>query len=564
MGSDPLVKQPQFNGGTCNHDDECRSGNCCPWIKTSGRCRECCRELHCTAKTEQPSPGEFGLPLCVGNTCQAFQNKKSTSIRPDGYLTWIPSETMDNTRRFHEVKIPRHVEDDQPGKPLMEQLYYIDLNHQDDERFDASAVVANETHIRIPSVSFLHAGYSKSYHFGDQETGIVTFMMAQNDVSLITAYPEIAFTEKYHAMTFQGKKDTSRGDYVLERSEEGMKQKWSTSTWLQHAKTSFLASMLRDVPFAILESISDKAHSWQIRRWVNEYPSEDTGKINPTDTAGWAKHADRAKQAIELAKDPNWVRDLPKSHYECKHIEAAPGLEAGDDSITLPLGRPLKTFSGENQQSPQYFISVNSGHATAHYNPETNVLQLYLQFFGVSRSNVDVKFPGAHPNGVWLSPVAEGSDYGIDPTIDGRTDEYHRLKRPLDSTPQRLPFGWGPDVDFTLWQRPRSETCDQSTLEDPFWEAVNLDEWQSSSWNFLLQSKKFLDSTVHGITCGNHWNREDYGRGSKGFGPLEYATWLHMLTEVASKDTKFVTTNDVWDTWECFYQNKKMAVCTAD
>merc|ERR1711865_429317 len=122
----------------------------------------------------------------------------------------------------------------------------------------------------------------------------------------------------------------------------------------------------------------------------------------------------------------------------------------------------------------------------------------------------------------------------------------------------------GPDVDFTLWQRPRSETCDQSTLEDPFWEAVNLDEWQSSSWNSLLQKKNFLDSTVHGITCGNHWNREDYGRGSKGFGPLEIATWLHMLTEVVSKDTKFVTTNDVWDTWECFYQNKKMAVCTAD
>ena len=517
--------------------------------------------MDCAVYIEQPPPGEFGLPLCVDNTCQAYKNKESSSIGPEGYHTWMPSETLDNSKRFHEGLVPRYVMDDQPGKPLVEQLYYIDLNDQNDERFDNDAVIANETHITIPSVHFMHAGYSKSYnHLGDYETGIVTFMMSPNTVSLVTDYPKVAFTEKYHALTHIGAKDTSRGDYVLQRSEEGMKQEWSTAAWIRWAATTFLAAMRRDVPFAILESVLDRAHSWQIRRWVRSYPQEDTGKINPTDTPGWATHTARAKRAIELARDPNFVRDLAYSQYECKHIEASPGLTTDESSVTIPLGRPLVFHSGEDQQSPQYFISVNSGYGTLHFNPETNVLQMYLQFFQYSRQNADVRFPGAHPPGVWLRPLAEGSEYAVDPSRDGRTDEYHSLERPSDSIPQSLPFG--PDAEFTLWLRPVSETCDQSTLESDFWEDIDLDAWQSSKWNELLQTKNFYEAVVHGIACGPQWMREDYGRGSKGFGTMEFATWLHMLTEVDSKNTKFTATNDVWDEWECFYQNKEMAICT--
>lgn len=553
------------NGSVCFSDEQCESNVCCPNVFLPsalgeiGRCVTCCTSRDCTPRIEQPPAGEWGKPFCIDDKCEAYKNGISSQIPKDGYPIWLPSETLDDAKGFHKLNMPRIVHSDTP-KPLFEQVWYFDFNNQDPS-FNKDEIVYNGTHINIPTWSMMHAGYSRSFHsYNEHETGIVTLSMGPNEVSLVTDYPKSIWVEKYHTLTYDGKKDTARGDYIKLLSDEGMKKKWSKRSWLKRVVPQTIAMAVRLVPFFEIEAGIDKALTWQIRRYTNSYATEEIGTLNPSSSSSWASHSEKAKTAIDLAADVNFEREFKKSEQHCKHIEEGNGVDANDNYITLPLGRPVTTMSGESVQSPVYYLGVIAGHMTAYYDKDKNVLQLFYQGYSQSRQYADVKFPGPYPSGIYVSPVAEGSDYAVDPDRDGRTDKFLKLEQPPDDTTQRLPF-WTPDVEFTIWRRHRSETCDSAAENDSFWEKIDLWKAFDNIYDLLLQSKRLMKGTVAGMPCANNWMRNDYGRGTNGVGILEIATWIHLLTEVQDDRTKEIGTADWWDSWECFYHKKDPALC---
>ena len=149
--------------------------------------------------------------------------------------------------------------------------------------------------------------------------------------------------------------------------------------------------------------------------------------------------------------------------------------------------------------APSHYVGFNVGTLTAHYDDDKGVLQLFLQAFSTSRQYADAKFPGP-PGfaGLYLSPVAEGSDYVVDPGKDGRLDKLvldeappdHRTKLFRSSTP-----------DLTLWRRPLEERGEQKTVDDTFWEHIDITKNDDSIFNAIGQMKSTAQGIVRGMLC---------------------------------------------------------------
>merc|ERR1719491_285331 len=556
------------NGSTCFSDGNCESSVCAPisFFGTVGKCVTCRTRIDCVTKLKlgQPPAGEFGADLCVDNKCQAYANGESTQIPNSGYPVWAPSETIDNAKVFRKYNMPRTVYSNE-STPVFEHVWYIDFNDQD-LSFNKDDVNYNGTHIEIPNSAMIHAGYSKSYHMYDEhETGISTLVTFENPYSLVADYPKLSFTEKLHTLTYDGKKDTARGDYIKPLSEEGMKEKWSMRKWLKRAVPKFAAVILRDTITSQIESGIDKAIAWQIRRYTKSYPKDDTGKLNPTSLSGWASHAEKAKQAINFAKDVDFKREFKKSEQHCKHFEETEGLAVTDTHSIFPLGRPITVFSGEVVHSPVYYLGFVVGYANVHYDENKNVLQIYYQGYSVSRQYSDVKFPGPYPSGLYVSSVGEGSEYDVDPDTDGRSDLFVKFEQPKDDRSMGIPFlSPKEEADFTLWSRPRAETCNPAVENDAFWEEIDLTKKDDSTYDAIVQTSHTLKGVVSGMPCANIWMRSDYGRGTHSFGLLEIAVWGHFLGEVPDNETQPLALAKWWDSWECFYHNKDQALCAED
>lgn len=564
-GSEARNKDQSEIFGMCNDDGDCDSGDaCCPsWYLLTfvGFCQACCDDADCLAKIEQPPAGEWGERFCIDSTCQAFRDGESSQVPDNAYQTWMPSETIDNAREYHEQIVPRYKLSETP-EPVYEQFYYFDFNEQE-ESFDKDSIVYNGTHIKIPTWTKIHAGYAKSYHaYDEHESGIVTLVTGPNDYSLVADYPKSWLIEKYHTLTYDGKIDTSRGDYIKELSDEGMKTEWNAGAWMSRAYSHALDLFMKGVIMSQVEAGLDKALSWQIRRYVNSYLDEDVGTLNPSTSSSWANNGEKAKQAITHAKNVDFERDFKKSELHCKHFEEGTGVDADADYITLPLGRPVTTLSGEMVFSPVHYFGVVAGHVTADYNEEENVLQLYYQGFGQSRQYLDPKFPGPYPTALYVSPVAEGSDYAVDADVDGRSDNSYISEKPSNNGSPL--FGWSPydDVaDFSLWARPRSETCDPYIEDSDIWEDIHLTPGNANIYEYLMSTKDILQGAVEAAPCANIWMRSDYGAGTHGFGISEISLWVHTMTETLDTRTKEFTTADWWDNWDCFYKNKDPTLC---
>lgn len=550
-----------FFGGGCGSDEYC-----CPWLffGTIGNCGACCADPQCLSQNRhQPPAGEFGNPLCIDNKCQAFANGEFSQIPEEGYPLWIPSETLDQSHEFHKIVLPREVYSQVDPKPIMEQVWYFDFNDQDSS-FEKEKIKYNGTHLEIPSYEAIHAGYSRSYnHFDEHETGIVTLISGDNTYSIVADYPRAAFVEKYHTLTYSGIKDTSRGDYMKTKSDEGMKKPFNRKKWFQRSFFQVTYLLLVDV-YSQLEAGIDHAIAWQVRRYVNSYPKTDIGKVSPKTSSSWASHSEQAQEAIKNAKDPNFVREFNKSEQHCKHFEDMQGvMEHTDTTVTYPLGQPITVFSGEMVNSPIYYLGLAAGHATFHYDEDKNVLQIFCQTFSHSRQYSDVKFPGPYPSGVHVSPVSEGPDYAVDADKDGRTDGMLLLDQPKGMGPfsRRIP------ADFTLWSRPRDEVCDSKWEDSSFWTDIDIAEAElgaNSIFEYLLQAKHVLKGVIGGMPCANVWMRSDYGRGTNAFGINEIGVWIHALGEIPDHKTKEMGLAKFWDSWECFYRNKDPALCSED
>jgi hypothetical protein len=533
-------------------DDQCGDQFCCPTTRVGvfGYCAECCDGSDCISVQEQPPAGEIGKRFCVDNKCETYANGESSQIPSDGnYPVWSTSETIDNSKTFYEINMPRTVYDG----PLLEQVWHIDLNEQE-ASFDKNKVIFDGTHITIPSFEPMHAAYSRSYNFYDEhETGIVTLTMQDNPNSMVADYAALAFVEKYHTLTYDGIIDTSRGDFIKAKAKEQLREQpeFDRGNFVAHYYPFVFWASFKDFVMRQIEGGLDHAIAWQIRRYVNSYPKDYVGLVNPSSSASWASHSEKAKQAINLAKDPSFERDYLKSELHCKHIEKSDGVSFTQDSVTFPVGRPLTIFSGEMINSPVHYFGLGVGHVTADYDPSTGILEIFFQTFAHSRQHADVGFPGPYPNGLWVSPVADGSDYAVDPDRDGRTDEHFTADRPEQSPIVKA----GPaEADFTLWARPTEEVCSPLYVDgflSDFWESINIDP-KKHFWEELGGNIDFMKGLVGGMPC-SPWMHTDYDGGHL-FDLNELGVWGHALGEIRSDKTKeMLLYSPFWDNYKCFY-----------
>mmetsp|Transcript_22897 Transcript_22897/g.26097 ORF Transcript_22897/g.26097 Transcript_22897/m.26097 type:complete len:626 (-) Transcript_22897:58-1935(-) len=563
-------KSPQLLGeclmsskNPCDDDKICCSmvkGGFQSPIGLTGTCVECCSSDDCIRKIEQPPAGEFGKMVCNDDhTCEG----KEGLVGKDGYPVWSPSETIDNSKTFQKYMMKREVISDDPEDPAYESAWYFDFNEQDDNEFDINKIDYNGTHITLPSYGKMHAGYSKKYkHYKEEETGVVTLLMADNTYSLVADFPKVSFVEKYHTLTFEGEKDIERGEYIKELSAKQVKEKpvFNKIKWLAQAYVRAISSSSNDVALRQVQAALDTALAWQIRRFVNAYDND--GSVTPSSSKRWASHSAKAQQAIKLAKDPDFEREFLKSEQHCKHLEVAQGggftVDHTTDTVTIPLGRPITTFSGEMVNAPTHYLGLGQGTMTAHYNEDQGILQLFLQGFGISRQYSDVNFVGTHGNGLFVGPVAKGDDYVVDPDVDGRQDNLYRDDPPPNIKTNPI----SPDVpDLTMWRRPLSERCSANTRDASFWEEINISTKSNSVFNFLNQNVNILRGAVRGMACSTTWMKPDYGWGTSNFDVNELSVWIHTLGEVRDDWTKKITLAPWWDEWECFYQGKKLSDC---
>lgn len=549
---------------TCRQDTDCKGEKVCCDEKGlfPGKCMECCIALDCISKISSTPPGEWGKPYCLENQCQAnylADGQVSPSIATDGYQVWAPSETIDNSKEFRPYKVPRILHSEKPA-PVLEQLWYIDFKEQRDD-FPLQEVSYNGTHIMIPTYEYLHAGYSKSYNqYDEHETGIATFIMADNTYSMVSDYPAVSFVEKYHTLTYKGKKDFSRGDDALVLSKKHKEEKWNAWKWKKRALAQVAAVTIRKSILSQVESGIDRAVTWQIRRFVNSHKPENTGKLNPTTSSAWAEHAEKAKSAIQIAKDPNFEREYLKSEQHCKHIENKEniGVAYNDTHVILPLGRPATMFSGEMVNAPVHYLGLGVGYTTFAYDESTQTLQIYYQVHSISRQYPDPKYPGPYKTGLYLSPVAEGSDYEIDINKEGRSNIYLQTEQPQDD--RSMAFNWD-EANFAVWNRPQSEICEPEVRDGDWWLDTDIKPEYDNIWDDIYSQATFLKGVAVGILCAPIWMRADYGAGSHRLDVNEIGVWGHLLGEVRADRTKSVGAGSYWDNWECFYQNKDYSVC---
>lgn len=559
---------PKSEKDYCGPDKACcpMSGDYKSLTGAIGTCQTCCSDITCVHRIEQPPAGSFGARICVDqDKCEEYADgHQSSTIPAEGFPVYVPSETIDNSKTYRKYVIPRKVlNTDSPGKPVMESSWYFDFNEQD-ESFNKDSIVSNGTHITIPSNQKMHAGYSKKYlPFSEEESGIVTLIMADNVYSVVADYPMLVFVEKYHALTFQGEKDEARGQYVKKVSAQQVeeKPKFDLTSWLVHGYATTWAVLRRYSISSQVAAGVDFALNWQIRRYVDSFPEEDVNTLTPT-SPGWSSHSAKAQNAIKLAKDNTFEREHFKSEQHCKHLELGRGpvtVSYTDDTVTFPLGRPITIFSGEMVNAPSHYLGLGVGTLTAHYNENKGVFQLFLQGFSISRQYADAAFPGP-PGfaGLYVSPVAEGSDYVVDPEKDGRSDALVLNKAPADHVTKALRS----DVpDLTLWRRPLAERCEQKTVDDTFWENIDITKNHNSIFDSIGQSKITAKGIVRGMACSTSWMKADYGEGTHGFDANEIGIWAHSLGEIRDDHTKEMTLAPWWDEWECFYQDKDLTSC---
>ena len=550
----PIINQ--FWWG-CDTDSDCDNGEvCCPGTFRN-TCEECCTHFDCLPKITEPPAGEWGKPFCFDNNCYANQ-EDNPEVSKDGYQVWTPSETIDNSEVYRGYKVPRILHSEEPT-PVMDQVWYIDFDEQRAD-FPLEKVSSNGTHISIPLFEHVHSGYSKSYHqYDEHETGISTLVMGDNEYSLVTEYPKGTFVEKYHTLTYSGKKDTGRGDYILNLSEKHKKENaWNPWRWRKQLVTQALAILRRNSIMGQVEAGLDRAISWQVRRFVNSFKPEDRGKLNSSTSSAWANHAEKAKKAIELAKDPNFKRDYMKSEQHCKHLENNPsGLDYTDTHIIIPLGVPITQFSGEMVNAPTHYLGLGVGHTTFTYDKSTKVLEIYYSVHAISRQYSDRKFPGPYGEtgtALYVSPVAKGEDYKIDMSKDGRSNNYLADTQPSDSLINY-------EADFALWNRPQSEICDPDIRDGDWWNNVDLGPGDENIFDALLTKVSTLKGATRGMLCAPIWMRADYGAGSHRYGVNEIGVWAHFLGEVRDEYDEKLGKGVFWDNWECFYQNKDYSVC---
>ena len=178
-GSSPLLGQglpsPLLGharvGASCFFDSSCKSGHCTGVL--SRRCVECELDEHCGPTDEHgvglSAPSEAPAAFCVKARCSKW--KRGKSIPSEGYPLTVGAKANAGLWSSAEdvvVHVPRKVQAYLPGV----LVYRIHLTDQPEARGKHSIAI-NRTHVRIPRLVQLRAGYV------DEEFTLVVFSVAK-------------------------------------------------------------------------------------------------------------------------------------------------------------------------------------------------------------------------------------------------------------------------------------------------------------------------------------------------------------------------------------------------
>ena len=309
---------------------------------------------------------------------------------------------------------------------------------------------------------------------------------------------------------------------------------------------------------------------WQIRRYSADPDVQHT--LDPDTTPGWVHHGKLAQKAIALSKDATFMETRPirKSENHCRHFESGTGVGYTDTHIILSVDKPLTMVSGEMAFSPMYYLGLNGGYTTVHFDQATQVLQFYYRAYQQFRGYTDVEHQtdNTKSSGIWLSRLASGDDYAVAKEVDGRSDQLLSLDKPefkLDALFDFLGHVLDIEEDTTVFARPIDDTCDRTYVEsedwEQKWEDIRLAGPGDSDLKALMLSGTTIAVSNRGAPCGGTYLRNDYGNDTHYFGFNEFGVWNHMLLEVDQGNTRVISTADWWDEWECFYTGKDPSLC---
>jgi hypothetical protein len=151
-------------GASCFFDSSCASGHCAGVL--SRRCVECKSDKHCGPTDEHgvglSAPSEAPAAFCVKARCSKW--KRGKSIPSEGYPVTVGAKANAGLWSSAEddvvVRVPRKVQTYLPGV----LMYRIHLTDQPEAKGKHSIAI-NRTHVRIPRLVQLRAGYvAKSLH----------------------------------------------------------------------------------------------------------------------------------------------------------------------------------------------------------------------------------------------------------------------------------------------------------------------------------------------------------------------------------------------------------------
>ena len=320
--------------------------------------------------------------------------------------------------------------------------------------------------------------------------------------------------------------------------------------------------------FMQLEAGIDKAHLWQIRRY-----SADPNVLppKPETTEGWIHHRQLAQKAIALSKNATFMesRSIRKSENHCRHFENGTGVGFDNTHIILPVDKPLTMLSGEMAFSPMFYLGLNGGYTTVHYDEDARILQFYYRGHQQFRSYTDVEHQtdNTKSSGIWLSRMVIDDDYyAVSPNMDGRSDQLMSRNKPLlGALSASLGLVSGIQEDTSVFARPMSDTCNSTYVEsgnwEEKWEAIRLPGSGESDFRALLLGADLIDVSNRAAPCGGTYLRNDYGNDTHYYGYNEFGVWNHMLLELTQGHTRDMSTADWWDEWECFYAGKDLSLC---
>lgn len=425
-------------------------------------------------------------------------------------------------------------------------VWRFEVDNQVGGSATAGAFERNSTHIHVPLDMQLNAGYSMANPMvGEHESGIVTVFFGKNPISIVSPLAESGAGDKYHVLKYEGPLDEThknRIDAELATRDERVNEQ-AANGQAHRTRLQALAVSQSNIGGMLLESQMDVVHLEKTRNHVKRMLD---GEV-PTQDVVVPEMSTEAKDALELAKR---LPSLFSRNY-CTHFETRDGLGYTDTHLVFPLNSPVVSLKGLSEFVPSHYFGLQAGIVVASHDVDANVLEFRFEFHQSGR--MYPYEPNYRKNGLWLAPIDEANP--VDP-VDGRSDEF--FEEGLDySLLYNALFRrfLGIPIDYSVFDRSSTGTCDQETLDDLSDNWSDIDT-EGNILNNLANQIGLLSLTTRGITCGSSFLKADAHEGYVGADILAFLVWGHLITEQGDASREEVCTATYWDDWDSFYKSQ--------